>query len=129
VQIPQNLIYNGEIMGKFILFIGRLIYLYLYFIVGACVLSWVPNINPQYPLFKLIFNMAGAGIFPPVLGFDIGPVVLMSVLGLIWAGLEKIYKKFYAPKDREIIIISKDELLEKLKEQKEDSEVKDNNVD
>lgn len=116
-------------MGKFILFIGRFIYLYLYFIVGACVLSWIPNINPEYPLFKLIFKLAGAGIIPPVLGFDIGPMALMVALVLIWSGLEKIYKKFYAPKDREIIVITREDLLDKLNEQKKDSEVEDNHGD
>lgn len=115
-------------MGKFILFLGRLIYLYMYFIVGACVLSWIPNINPEYPLFSFIFKIAGAGIIPPVLGFDIGPMVLMAVLALIWSGLEKIYKKFYAPKEPEVIIITKEELMEKLNKNNDNNEV-DNNGD
>ena len=116
-------------MGKLILFLGRLINLYLYFIIGACVLSWIPNINPEYPLFNFIFKMAGAGILPPVLGFDIGPAVLMAALALIWAGLEKIYRKYYAPKEPEIIVITKDELIEKLNEQKQCDEVEENNGD
>ena len=116
-------------MGKLILFLGRLINLYLYFIIGACVLSWIPNINPEYPLFNFIFKIAGAGILPPVLGFDIGPAVLMAVLALIWAGLEKIYRKYYAPKEPEIIVITKEELIEKLNEQKQDDEVEENNGD
>ena len=116
-------------MGKLILFLGRLINLYLYFIIGACVLSWIPNINPEYPLFNFIFKIAGAGILPPVLGFDIGPAVLMAVLALIWAGLEKIYRKYYAPKEPEIIVITKEELMEKLNEQKQDDEVEENNGD
>ncbi len=116
-------------MAKLILFLGRLINLYLYFVVGACVLSWVPNVNPEYPLFSFIFKMAGAGIIPPVLGFDIGPAILMALLALVWAGLEKIYRKFYAPKEREIIVITKEELMEKLNDQKQNSEVEDNNGD
>ena len=116
-------------MGKLILFLGRLINLYLYFIIGACVLSWIPNINPEYPLFNFIFKIAGAGTLPPVLGFDIGPAVLMAVLALIWAGLEKIYRKYYAPKEPEIIVITKEELIEKLNEQKQDDEVEENNGD
>ena len=116
-------------MGKLILFLGRLINLYLYFIIGACVLSWIPNINPEYPLFNFIFKMAGAGILPPVLGFDIGPAVLMAALALIWAGLEKIYRKYYAPKEPEIVVITKDELIEKLNEQKQCDEVEENNGD
>jgi hypothetical protein len=73
--------------------------------------------------------MAGAGIIHPFLGFDIGPAVLMAILALLWTGLEKIYRKFYAPKEREIIVITKEELLEKLNEQKQKSEVEDNNGD
>ena len=117
-------------MGRVILFLGRLINLYLYFIIGACVLSWIPNVNPEYPLFKMIFKAAGAGVIPPFMGFDIGPAVVMIILALIWTGLEKIYKKYYAPKEPEVIIISKEELIEKLNEQnKDNNEVEDNNGD
>ena len=103
-------------MAKFIIFIARFLNLYLYFILGACLLSWIPNINPQYPLFNLIFKFAGAGILPPVLGFDLGPALLMVILALAWSGLEKLYAKFYAPKQQDIVVLSKEEFIEKMKE-------------
>ena len=31
--------------------------LYMYYVLGACMLSWVPNINPDYPLFNFIFKL------------------------------------------------------------------------
>ena len=98
-------------MANFILFLNRLINLYLYFIVGACVLSWVPNINPNYPLFHYIFNLA----------------LVMVVCAIIIAGLEKIYSKYYADKEPKIIVVSPEEFLAKLTQQKE--EVKKNDSD
>ncbi len=113
-------------MGNFILFLIRLFNLYLYFILGACILSWIPNINPEYPLFHYIFLAAGAGIVPPVLGFDVGPAVIMLLCALIMMGLEKLYLKFFAPKEPEIVVITKEQLMEQLKEQIKNEEEKNN---
>ena len=41
-------------MAKVIIFLDRLVNYYLYFVVMACFLSLVPNINPDYPLFDFI---------------------------------------------------------------------------
>lgn len=115
-------------MGNLILFLSRLITLYLYFILGACILSWVPNINPDYPLFHYIFKAAGAGILPPVLGFDLGPAVVMFFGALIITGLNKVYLKFFAPKEPEIVVLTKEQLIEKLNKQIKEEEEKNNGV-
>lgn len=114
-------------MANFILFLNRLINLYLYFIVGACVLSWVPNINPNYPLFHYIFNLAGFYILPPFMGMNFSLAFVMVVCAIIIAGLEKIYSKYYAEKEPKIIVVSPEEFLAKLTQQKE--EVKKNDSD
>ncbi len=113
-------------MAKFIVFFNRLINLYLYFILGACLLSWVPNINPNYPLFHAIFTAAGFYILPPFMGLSFSPALVMLALGLVSVGLVKIYNKFYAPKEKEIIVLTPEEFIEKINKEaektKEDSE-------
>ena len=106
-------------MAKFLIFLDRLIYLYLYFVMGACLLSWVPNINPDYPLFHFIFVAAGFSLVPPIFGIGLGPALVMSVCALISFGLGKIYQKFYAKKDQKIVVVTPDELIQKLREQEE----------
>ncbi|MDE6138879.1 MAG: YggT family protein [Candidatus Gastranaerophilales bacterium] len=106
-------------MAKFILFLDRLVILYMYFILGACMLSWVPNINPNYPLFYYIFKLAGCYIIPPIMGLGLGPALIMVVCALISMGLRKIYDKFYADKESKIVVLTPEELMEKLKKQKE----------
>lgn len=112
-------------MGKFILFLDRLVFLYMYFILGACLLSWVPNINPDYPLFYYIFKFSGAYILPPVIGFAFGPALLMVICALISMGLKKIYIKFYAEKEPKVIVLTPEELVEKLNKQKEEDNKND----
>ena len=112
-------------MGKFILFLDRLVYLYIYFIMGACILSWIPNINPNYPLFNIIFKIAGAGIIPPVLGFDIGPAGIVIILVLISTGLRKLYLRFFKPEEPEVIVLTKDDFekcLDKYNKMKKEDE-------
>lgn len=116
-------------MAKFILFLNRLVNLYLYFIVGACVLSWVPNINPNYPLFHCIFKLAGFFIVPPFMGMNFSPALVMIVCAFIIAGLEKIYNKYYADKEPKIIVLSPEEFLAKLNQQKDEVKNNDSNKD
>lgn len=120
-------------MAKFILFLDRLVNLYLYYLVGACFLSWVPNINYNYPLFHYIFKFAGFFIVPPVMGFIFTPVLLMTICVLISMGLEKLYNKYYAPKEPQVIVLTPEELINKIKEQKQqednDDSIKDNRSD
>lgn len=112
-------------MANLIIFLDRIIYLYLYFIVGACLLSWIPNINPDYPLFHFIFTAAGCYLLPPVMGFSIAPALVALVCASISTGLRKIYDKYYADKEPQVIVISPEELAQKLKEQNKKKE--DNN--
>ena len=112
-------------MGKFILFLDRLVFLYMYFILGACLLSWIPNINPDYPLFYYIFKFSGAYILPPVIGFAFGPAGLMVLCALLSMGLRKIYDKFCVEKGPKVIVLTPDELVEKLNKQKEEENKND----
>ena len=114
-------------MRNIIIFIDKLLKLYLYYIIGACILSWVPNINPDYPLFNFIFTSAGFYIILPFLGLSISPAVVMLACALIIMGLQKIYDKFYAKNKPEIIILSKDD-FEKLKQENIKEENKDDDV-
>ena len=97
----------------------------MYFILGACLLSWIPNINPDYPLFYYIFKFSGAYILPPVIGFAFGPALLMVICALISMGLKKIYIKFYAEKEPKVIVLTPEELVEKLNKQKEEDNKND----
>ena len=105
-------------MAKFIIFLNKLLNLYIYFIIGACVLSWIPNINPNYPLFNFIFKTAGFYIIPPFLGISFSPALVMIVCVLIMMGLKKIYYKYYATQNPEIIILTKDQ-FDRIKLQEE----------
>lgn len=113
-------------MAKFIVFLNRFINLYLYFVLGACLLSWVPNINPNYPLFHVIFTAAGFYILPPIMGLSFSPALVMLVLGFISVGLVKIYNKFYAPKEKEIIVLTPEEFIEKINKEAEKTKEESN---
>lgn len=101
-------------MANLIIFVDRLLYLYMYFIIFGCLLSWVPNLNPDYPLFHMIFVATGAYILPPIFGMLLGPCVVMLVLAASSYGLRKIYNKYYAEKERNILIITPEDLMKKL---------------
>ena len=105
-------------MANFIIFLDRIVNLYLYFVLGACMLSWVPNMNPDYPFFHFIFKFAGFYLIPPVMGVSFSPAIVMLAAGLLSMALRKIFNKYYANKAPQIIVLTKDELLEKLKEEK-----------
>ncbi len=98
----------------------------MYFIVGACILSWVPNINPDYPLFHFIFTAAGCYLLPPVLGFSIAPALVALICAFLSAGLRKLYDKYYADKEPQVIVVTPEMLAQKLKEQKLKKEENDN---
>lgn len=103
-----------EILGKIIIFTDRLVNLYLYFIICACFLSLVPNINPNYPLFSYIFKFAGFYLIPPVFGFSFSPMAIMIALVLISIGLHKIYNKYFN-QEQEVFVIPAEEFLEQIK--------------
>ena len=100
-------------MGKFILFLDRLINFYLYFVVMACFMSLVPNLNPDFPLFHCIFKLAGFYLIPPIVGINISPMPQMMILVLTSMGLRKLYVKFYAKNEPRIVIMSQEEFEKK----------------
>lgn len=112
-------------MANLIIFLDRLVILYLYFVAGACLLSWIPNINPDYPLFSFIFKSAGFYLIPPVAGVSLSPALVMAVCALVSMGLHKLYIKFYAPKEPKIVVLTQEEFLEKMKEQQNKEDKKD----
>lgn len=114
-------------MANFIIFLDRIVNLYLYFVIMACLLSWVPNINPHYPFFHYIFKFAGFYIIPPFWGVSFSPAVVMVIAALISMGLNKIYIKYFEDKEPKILILTQDELLEKLKEEKREDKKDDCN--
>lgn len=121
-------VFLKEFSRKFIIFSDRFINLYLYFIVFACILSWVPNINPNYPLFNLIFKISGFYLLPPFMGFTVAPIVIMMVLALLSIGLHKIYKKLFTLDPSKFIVLTKEDFereLEKFNKMKDDYKFED----
>ena len=112
-------------MARFIIFIDKLIYLYLCFIMITGLISWVPNINPDYPLFNFMFKASGFYLFPPVMGILLSPVVVMLVCALISFGLKKIYQKYYTPKTPEILVVSAEQFIEHMNEINKEKEKED----
>ena len=96
-------------MAKFLMLLYRIVNLYTYFVVMACILLIVPNINPDYPLFNAIFKFAGFYLIPPVMGIMLSPMCVLMVLTLINMGIYKLYKSKYADKEPKIIVLSADE--------------------
>ena len=89
----------------------------------ACFLSLVPNINPDYPLFNFIFKAAGFYIIPTIFGFIISAVLIMISLALISSGLHKIYYKYYAKDEPQIIVMSPEEFIKKVQEENVESNI------
>jgi len=102
-------------MAKFIRFLYRLVNYYLYFVVMACFLALVPNINPNFPLFNYIFKIAGFYIIPPIFGFIISPMLVLIISAIIMMGLGKIYAKYYAPKEQKVIVMTPEQFIEQIK--------------
>lgn len=105
-------------MSKFILILDRVVNLYIYYVGLACLLSWVPNINPDYPLFHFIFLSTGFYILPPFLGFIFAPLFIMVLCALISVGLGKLYIKLNKDKVPHIMIMSPDEFFAKMEQEK-----------
>lgn len=101
------------LFGNLIKFTDRILNLYLYYIIVACFLSLVPNINSNYPLFHFIFKSAGFYILKPFFGFSFCPMLLMMGLVLLSLGLRKIYDKYFHI-EQEVYIISAKDFIEKV---------------
>lgn len=110
-------------MAKFIIFLDRLVNYYLYFVVMACFLSLVPNINPDYPLFDFIFKAAGFYLIPTFWGIIFSPAVMMVCLALLSAGLHKIYNKYYAKDEPQVLVMSPEEFIKKVQEKNLESNI------
>ena len=106
-------------MARFILFLDRLFNFYIYYVIGACVLSWVPNINPDYPLFDFLFKSAGFYIIPPFMGLSFSPALVVFVCAMVSIGLRKLYIKLFEKNKPEVIILTKEEFEKKLNEYKD----------
>lgn len=116
-------------MTKFILVIDRLVNLYMYYVAMACLLSWVPNINPDYPLFHFIFKSTGFFILKPFLGFIFTPLLLMVLCSLVSMGLQKLYEKLNKDKNKDILILSPEEFFSKMEQERLKQENKENSDD
>lgn len=119
-------------MAKFIIILDRIIYLYLCFLMCTCLLSWVPNINPDYPLFDFMFHASGFYLLPPLMGIGLGPALVMLLCAALSFGLGKIYEKFFDKKDTKIVVVTPEEFIEKLNQQKDEfikKEQEENNDD
>ena len=101
-------------MGKFIIYLYRIVNYYLYFVIMACFFAIVPNINPNYPLFNAIFKAAGFYLVPPIFGFVISPMIVMVVLALIMMGLSKIYVKYFESKEPKVIVMSTEDFMKEI---------------
>lgn len=106
-------------MAKFLIYLIRIVNLYLYFVVGACFLSLVPNINPNYPLFHYIFKFAGFYLIPPVFGISLSPMAVLVCTALISMGLVKLYDKYYASKEPQVIVVSPEEFIRQVAKHEE----------
>ena len=113
--------------AKLIILLDKILNLYLYFIIGACVLSWVPNINPDYPLFHYWFVIAGFYLIPPFWGISFSPVIPMLVAGMLSMGLRKLYDKFYKKDEPKIVIMNPEEFMQKMNEEKREDKKDDSN--
>jgi hypothetical protein len=109
-------------MAKFIIFLDRIVNYYLYFVVMACFLSLVPNINPNYPLFDFIFKAAGFYLLPGIIGITFSPAIIMITLALISAGLHKIYEKYYAKDEPKILVMSPEDFIKKIQDESNEIE-------
>lgn len=107
-------------MAKFIRFLYRLVNYYLYFVVMACFLALVPNINPNFTLFNFIFKMAGFYLVPPIFGFIISPMIMLIILALIMMGLSKIYVKYYATQEPKVVVMTPEQFIEHIKKNEKD---------
>jgi uncharacterized protein YggT (Ycf19 family) len=115
-------------MAKIIIFLDRVVNLYLYYVVMACFLSLVPNINFDYPLFDFIFKSAGFYLIPPIFGVSFSVMFVMVTLALISAGLKKVYLKYYFKEEPKLVVLSKEEFEQKFEKMQSELE-KDKNDD
>ena len=84
-------------MKKFISGICSLIDIYIYFVVICCFLTWIPNLNWNFPALKIMFWLAGFQLFSdiPILNMF---VPLLMILVLI--SIRKVLYKLIGEEDK-----------------------------
>lgn len=84
-------------MKKFVRGICSLIDIYIYFVVICCFLTWIPNLNWDFPALKIMFWLAGFQLFAhvPILNMF---VPLLMILVLI--SIRKILYKLIGEDDK-----------------------------
>ena len=84
-------------MKKFIETLCFIINIYIYYVVICCFLTWIPNLNMDYPTFKIMFWLAGFNILAniPILHSFV-PVFLICIL----IAVRKLLYKSIGEKDK-----------------------------
>ena len=95
----------------------------MYFLLGVAILSWIPNINPDYPLFHMLFKFSGFYLLPPFMGLALAPALLMVVGAFLIMMLEKIYDRFYKPEKQQVYFMSSEEFTRRLDEFQKNKEL------
>jgi uncharacterized protein YggT (Ycf19 family) len=113
-------------LGNLILFLDRVVNLYLYYVVLACFIILIPNINPNYPLFHTMFTFAGFYLIPPIFGISFSPMAMLILPTLISMGLRKIYLKYFAKDEPKIVVLTKEEFEKSFPELKKEEKNDDN---
>jgi len=106
-------------MKKFISGICNLIDIYIYFVVICCFLTWVPNLNWNFPALKIMFWLAGFHLFANI------PVINMFVpllMILVLISVRKLLYKFIKEEDKFLGY----EVNPKKRESKSDTKQEDN---
>ena len=84
-------------MKKFVSLVCNLIDLYIYFVVICCFMTWIPNLNVNFPAIKIMFWLAGFNILSNIPFINMF-VPLIMVLLLI--SLRKFLYKLVGEEDK-----------------------------
>lgn len=77
---------KNSIISKIASFIDNILAICIYSVIGACLLSWIPNINWEFLPLKIFWCIVGSfmSIFKPFIpdfgGFDFSPVFPLCIL-------------------------------------------------
>ena len=68
-------------MKKFVKFLCQFIDIYIYYVVICCFLTWIPNLNWDFPAIKVLFWIAGFNILSniPILSMFV-PLIMICLL-------------------------------------------------
>ena len=74
-----------------------------------------------------MFVGAGFYLIPPIMGISFSPVITMLVAGILSMGLRKLYDKFYKKDEPKIVVITPEEFMQKMNEEKREDKKDDSN--